>query len=981
EEQRRFAGLLRKLVDDADVHVVLAMRDDFLYRCQGLEPLHPVFDGLLPLEQPDSESLGRALVEPARRQGYAFEDHELPREMVAEVEGGRGALPMLAFAVARLWEKRNREHRLLTRRAYAEIGKVGGALAKHAEATLTALGDARLPIVRELFRNLVTAEGTRAVREWDELLSVFCDSSDESPEEVLRELIDARLLTSYEVREEDREPTRRIEVVHESLLSAWPRLLRWQTQDADAAQLRDQLRQAAKTWDEHDRSDDLLWTGAVYREFASWRERYPGGLSELEEAFASAMTSLAMRRRRRRRIAASAAVVVALVVASVFGILWRRSVLETRRAEAQKLIAMGQLRLEDHPTAAMVYAAASLELRDTDEARLLALRALWQGPTYFVVNDDPSISCEFSPSGEWLVQTLEASNVMHIIGRDGSQRSIERPSETGKTRGDVWFQDHHDLFVSAGSSTDLGRFALWSASEARMLAAGRLEHDFKYDPWVSIVSEGEAPRALIATTDGELVWVDALYADGRHEQVGEIRLETPISEGSRLCMPRSSPWLALVDGRRVSLVEIGAGGLGMRRLLGTRAEGDPAKWCAVDPLGRFVLTPLGSGKFEVWDPTGERPPSSFDGPPRGRVEFSRDGSHLIGFARSPGDEDLSRIWFWSVDDGTFHLRRKIEDITYAGGTLDPARLQFAARGPIPDNRLWPLAGPSSAEPLLLRRGPAGYVQMVAFSPDGRWLATNHKPDGLAIWPLVGPIQLVKRMDVNFWVRGPAFGPQGRFLAYVADRTVFVTPLEGAIPAEEHVAYQLQGLLAYSLAVSPDGRRFAAGGGGGTLWIGADDGAGPTELKGDEGWLASIERVAFSPDGRLVAFLSGFFDLSTARVPVWDLESNEAIASLSLPGEEFGVGVAFIDDGRLLTATTKGVVAWDVRSETAEVLAEGRIFMFGASPDGRRLVVTEQGPAGMASDPAGPPTYFDLDSGQSTTLSTHGPRVWAVALDP
>ncbi|HSN54377.1 MAG TPA: hypothetical protein VLT32_06875, partial [Candidatus Sulfomarinibacteraceae bacterium] len=134
-------------------------------------------------------------------------------------------------------------------------------------------------------------------------------------------------------------------------------------------------------------------------------------------------------------------------------------------------------------------------------------------------------------------------------------------------------------------------------------------------------------------------------------------------------------------------------------------------------------------------------------------------------------------------------------------------------------------------------------------------------------------------------------------------------------------------------------------------------------------------------GRLVAFLSGFFDLSTARVPVWDLESNEAIASLSLPGEEFGVGVAFVDDGHLLTATTKGVVAWDVRSEKAEVLVEGRIGLFAASPDGRRLVVTEQGPAGMASDPAGPPTYFDLDSGQSTTLSTHGPRVWAVALDP
>ena len=43
-----------------------------------------------------------------------------------------------------------------------------------------------MPIVRELFRNLVTAEGTRAVREWDELLSVFREEQrNESPEEVL----------------------------------------------------------------------------------------------------------------------------------------------------------------------------------------------------------------------------------------------------------------------------------------------------------------------------------------------------------------------------------------------------------------------------------------------------------------------------------------------------------------------------------------------------------------------------------------------------------------------------------------------------------------------------------------------------------------------------------------------------------------------------------------------------------------------------
>ncbi len=54
---------------------------------------------------------------------------------------------------------------------------MGGALAQHAEATIDRIGSERVPIVRELFRNLVTAEGTRAVREVGRLLSVFGESA------------------------------------------------------------------------------------------------------------------------------------------------------------------------------------------------------------------------------------------------------------------------------------------------------------------------------------------------------------------------------------------------------------------------------------------------------------------------------------------------------------------------------------------------------------------------------------------------------------------------------------------------------------------------------------------------------------------------------------------------------------------------------------------------------------------------------------
>ena len=91
--------------------------------------------------------------------------------------------------------------------------------------------------------------------------------------------------------------------------------MRWQAQDVEGAKLRDELRQAAQMWKAHDRSEDLLWTGTAFREFQLWRERYPGGLTEVEEAYAQAMVVKAGRQKRRRRLATAAALLLAFGIA------------------------------------------------------------------------------------------------------------------------------------------------------------------------------------------------------------------------------------------------------------------------------------------------------------------------------------------------------------------------------------------------------------------------------------------------------------------------------------------------------------------------------------------------------------------------------------------------------------------------------------------------------------------------------------------
>ncbi|HET19580.1 MAG TPA: hypothetical protein ENO16_03095, partial [Chromatiales bacterium] len=77
----------------------------------------------------------------------------------------------------------------------------------------------------ELFRNLVTAQNTRTVLDREQLLSIFPEGDRRAAEEVLRQLIDARLLSTYEVKGEDGAGHHRVEIVHESPLSAWPLLV------------------------------------------------------------------------------------------------------------------------------------------------------------------------------------------------------------------------------------------------------------------------------------------------------------------------------------------------------------------------------------------------------------------------------------------------------------------------------------------------------------------------------------------------------------------------------------------------------------------------------------------------------------------------------------------------------------------------------------------------------------------------------------
>jgi hypothetical protein len=124
------------------------------------------------------------------------------------------------------------------------------------------------------------------------------------------------------------------ELVHESLIHAWPTLRRWLDENQDDAALVDQMRIAARQWHQKGRTTDLLWRGEAADEAKKFRKRYKGPLSDAERAFLDEVITYdtALARRRRTAIIGAFIGLGALVVAAMVVAV----IIQRRGAEIKK---------------------------------------------------------------------------------------------------------------------------------------------------------------------------------------------------------------------------------------------------------------------------------------------------------------------------------------------------------------------------------------------------------------------------------------------------------------------------------------------------------------------------------------------------------------------------------------------------------------------------------------------------------------------
>jgi WD40 repeat protein/diadenosine tetraphosphatase ApaH/serine/threonine PP2A family protein phosphatase len=792
ERQAFIDNLLTAAQDPSgQVLVVMTLRSDFLGETQR----HPALSQVIGSDQSvivppmTTEELRQAIARPAELAGHPLDAATIDL-LVQDTEGREGALPLLQFALTRIWE--GLAEGTAPAETYRQMGGVGGALAGQAQELYDQLSQPEQAIARRIFLGLVQlGEGTRDTRRRAPVSSLI--ASQDSPEVIKQVLAQfsspgARLVTLAGQGEGEV-----AEVTHEALFSHWQALNEWLDGSRDEIRFQRRLETAADYWHHEGRPPGLLWRPPDLDLLRTFVKTTDSNLNQRCLDFFNASDRAERRERRLKRlgVAGLAAGLVLTTGLSAF------AGYQVRRAELRQI---------------QIYETEARNLAETDSlaSMVSGLAAIGLGHNSLVklprLGGDGLVSSAILDLGNRHARFNQV-----VGGHDGEVRSVTM-SPDGET------------VVSGG---DDGTVRLWNRQgqpigEPFQGHVGRVLSVAMSPDGETVVSGGDDGTVRLWNRQGQPV------GEPFQGHVGEVRSVA------------MSP-----DGETV----ISGGGDGIVRLWNRQGQpvGKPfqghvgeVRSVAMSPDGETVVSGGLDSTVRLWNRQGQPIGEPFQGHDGGvlSVAMSPDGETVV----SGGLDSTVRLWsrqgqpigepFQGHVGGVLSVAMSSDGETVVSGSGD---------GTV---RLWSRQGQPIGEPF---QGHVGRVRSVAMSPDGETVVSGGDDGTVRLWNRQGqPIREPFQGHVRE-VRSVAMSPDGEtVVSGGGDGTVRLWTRQGqpiGEPFQGHVGE------VRSVAMSPDGETVVSGGGDGTvrLW----DRQGQPVGEPFQGHVGEVRSVAMSPDGETV----------------------------------------------------------------------------------------------------------------------------------
>jgi RNA polymerase sigma factor (sigma-70 family) len=259
-----------------------------------------------------------------------------------------------------------------------------------------------------------------------------------------------------------------------------------------------------------------------------------------------------------------------------------------------------------------------------------------------------------------------------------------------------------------------------------------------------------------------------------------------------------------------------AKGRELRRMEGHK---DRVHCLAMAPDGKTVATGGRDQMVRLWDVASgkELAKIAAGGCPHG-LAFAPDGRHLA----SASGNDLYGDWVleipghgaavWDAATGKPVVRLEGHEGGVKAVAYSPDGKTIATGGNDKTARLWDAA---TGKELRRLDGHNGAVEAVAFSPDGRLLATAGQDGVPRLWRLGADDKPLELSEPNYWLLHVAFSPDGRTLLTAARQAGGVkSPLRlwDVATGKERAGFPGHQGTAAAAAFSPDGRVIVSGGG-------------------------------------------------------------------------------------------------------------------------------------------------------------------------